>query len=341
MIGFKITQPDDPLTKTTAEHIFRQIKNPDQKILQTIEHLRNLKTIDEKSYKNFKKNLPYFVCGNFHPPFRKKENFASILYFIADFDNLHSSSLIPDTLKNKMAVDNRVVAAFVSPGSDGLKVVFKFSEPCKDAGAYKLIYSNFLHHFAAEYQLLQHLDKVTHDVTRATFLSYDPHILINPNPVAIDPQPFLSIHTGPFFLPTNNNKQPQQENYPEVIPEKTPASADPDEQTLSYIKNLLRDKKNSPPEKIITPSENVKNIIPKLEQFLIEIQCKLTTRKTIHYGEQITITNGKSVMEFNIFYGKKGYNVVVNPRSGTNHALAAEFKNLIYQAIITLSASPS
>lgn len=337
MIGYKITQPDDPLTKTTAEHIFKLIQNPDQKLLQTIEHLRNLKSIDEKSYKNYKKNLPYFVCGNFHPPFRKKENFASIQYLIADFDNLHASSLSPENLKNQMSADHRILAAFISPGADGLKVVFKLSEPCKDAGAYKVIYSNFLRQFAAEYQLLHHLDKVTHDVTRATFLSFDPHILFNPQALSIDPQPFLHQDPIPLSI-THNVNISSHPNVPDPPSEK-PSLTDPDEQTLSLIKNLLRDKKNPPPEKIITPSENVKNIIPKLEQFLLEIQCRITSRKTIHYGEQITVTNGKSIMEFNIFHGKKGYNVVVNPRSGTNHALAAEFKNLIHQAILTLSTN--
>ncbi len=340
MIGYKITQPDDPLTKTSAEHIFRLIKNPERKMIQTIEHLRNLKTLDEKSYKNFKKNLPYFVCGNFHPPFRKKENFASILYFIADFDNLHASSLNPENLKIKMSADNRVVAAFISPGADGLKVVFKLSEPCKDAGAYKVIYTNFLHRFASEYHLLNNLDKVTHDVTRATFLSFDPHIHFNLHAEAIDPKTLLSSDTD-FFTTSKDFSPPLElQNLPVAVSEKTPSS-DPDEQTVLFIKNLLRDKKKPGVDKIITPSDNVKNLIPKLEEFLLEIQCKITARKTIHYGEQITVTNGKSTMEFNIFHGKKGYSVVVNPRSGTNHSLAAEFKNLIQQVILNFNENPS
>jgi hypothetical protein len=45
----------------------------------------------------------------------------------------------------------------------------------------------------------------------------------------------------------------------------------------------------------------------------------LTTELSgIHYGKKFKFSLGKRKAEINLFYGKKGYSVVISPRIGTD-----------------------
>ena len=57
--------------------------------------------MDKNGYSQLKRKLPYFVCGQFNPPFRRKENFAYTENFMLDFDHLSSKQLSLKEVREK------------------------------------------------------------------------------------------------------------------------------------------------------------------------------------------------------------------------------------------------
>ena len=72
MTGTNLTQPNDRLQKVTIDYLIDMIKNPQPDIESTIRQLRGVYQLNPKQYNLLKRQLPYFVCGIFNPPFRKK-----------------------------------------------------------------------------------------------------------------------------------------------------------------------------------------------------------------------------------------------------------------------------
>jgi len=91
-----------------------------------------------------------------------------------DLDHFDRSELDLPATAERLRADDRVLMGFISPGGDGLKLMFQLEEPCFDSGIYSLFYKAFVQHFAREHQLEAVIDLRTHDVTRACFLSIDP-----------------------------------------------------------------------------------------------------------------------------------------------------------------------
>ena len=122
--------------------------------------------MDDKQYQSVKTELPYVVCGTFYPNFRKGENFASIDSFIVDIDNVSASGFDFAELRKMVESDERVSLSFVSPGEDGLKLLFHLSEKCFDKKEFSLFYKSFARSFSAQYGLEDIVDFKTCDVTR-------------------------------------------------------------------------------------------------------------------------------------------------------------------------------
>jgi hypothetical protein len=165
MTGNNITQPGDVLQKITLEDWMQKVMQPPAAIAGFIERLRTIRTLDETLYREQKKKLPYAVCGYFHPPVRRKENFASLQCFIIDLDHIKQQDTDITTLKNKLAADTRLSAAFASPGNDGLKLVYRLDSPCKDAALFSAFYKVFCKQLADQFQLQNMIDTRTHDQT--------------------------------------------------------------------------------------------------------------------------------------------------------------------------------
>ena len=51
-----------------------------------------------------------------------------------DLDHIAEKGLVVSDIKENLKKDPQVLACFVSPSEDGVKVVFKFKERCYDAG---------------------------------------------------------------------------------------------------------------------------------------------------------------------------------------------------------------
>ena len=145
--GGNILSNADKLVKIPIDYLYHSVKQPKSEIESKIRQLRIIKNLDLKRYNLLKRELPYIVCGNFNPPYRKRENFSYIQYFILDIDHINEKGLALIQIKEKLMTDDRIVMLFVSPGEDGLKVMFKLEERCYDSGLYSIFYKTFLKQF--------------------------------------------------------------------------------------------------------------------------------------------------------------------------------------------------
>ena len=335
--GTQITQAGDPLHRLKIEQLLRGIQDPKPAFKDKIDQLRTIRSFDEKRYKSEKKYLPYFVCGIFHPAKRKREHFSHIEYFTLDLDYLKAADQSVEELKDKISQIPSVLLAFISPSGDGLKLVFKLSEKCKDQNRYVQFYKVFCHRLASQYGLEQVLDSKTSDVTRACFMSYDQDLYYNSNAEAIDME--LYFEEGNFALSQEDYKDMEASIKGKTKEEKGIDSGDkkvlgPDADILGQIKARLNPKavpKKSEKQYFI-PKE-VDSMLPKLKEECYKYNIKLGDSKGISYGRQIRFEAEHLWCEINLFYGKRGYRVVLTTKSGSNSELGALVKGILESSI--------
>ncbi|MEM0502848.1 MAG: CRISPR-associated primase-polymerase type B, partial [Thermoplasmata archaeon] len=269
MIGYNITQPNDALQKITLQQLIQLISHPPNEILDKITILRNLKITDLNAYKHQKKLLPYFTTSIFHPPYRKSENFAATYYCIFDIDNLSSIQKTPDEIKEQISKLECTRLAFTSPGMDGVKLLIELHTPCKEPSQFKSFYSAFIRYLISNFSHLSAvIDRKTNDITRATFLSYDPHLFHNPSSVKINIQQIIDAYSDapPISISDNTNSNETSSTSDASIASNNPSN-NPDEETLQKIKNILGSKtlsKTNP--KNVIPSQKVNDTIPLLKE---------------------------------------------------------------------------
>lgn len=329
--GLNITQPDDELRKIPVERIYQGIAHPKESLRQQVERLRLVRAMDPRQYARLKKQLPYFVCGSFHPPYRRRENFASIQHFVVDLDHFQEAGLSRREVGGQLRADSRLLLLFTSPGGDGLKLLFKLKEPCFDPGLYALFYKAFIQALAQQYHLEQVVDTRTHDTTRACFLSVDPDAWFNPQaePVALEQ----------FFDPTRPDAQREVAIAHRVLKGQSAAGEKPEKEPLSDEVLLQIKQKLNPdfrPRKkrdAYVPPE-LESVMPQVEQSLQEMGIGLAGTESIQYGKKLKVAAGQHWAEVNVFFGKRGFSVVKTTKSGSNAELANIAYQLLYELLI-------
>ena len=313
--GKHITQKDDLLTHMEVRHLYGAIKQPDEATVSLISRLRLVQTIDKKQYGVMKRELPYIVCGIFNPPYRRIENFGFIEYFIIDIDHIAEKDLDLNALRVKLTADRHVMLCFISPGEDGLKVLFRLSEKCYDAGQYSLFYKMFIRSFAAQYGFEQVVDTVTSDVSRACFMSYDPMAFYNPEAETVTMKDYVDFD-NPFVIGEIRHNIKQEEK--EHIKEK-PEKPVPDDAAIAFIKERLQVRTRLPRQKpqVYVPEE-LEQILEKLLQYIGESGIQIETVENIQYGKKFRFCAGSAHAEINLFFGKRGFSVVKSPKQGTS-----------------------
>ena len=138
--GNNIRSIEENLQKVRVDYLYQCIRVPRTDVAEKIARLRIIKGLDAKMYATQKRELPFFVCGMFTPAFRRKENFAYTEYFVLDIDHVQEKGHDLGELKQRLVSDSRVVLCFISPGQDGLKLMFKLKSRCYDAGIYSIFY---------------------------------------------------------------------------------------------------------------------------------------------------------------------------------------------------------
>lgn len=322
--GKNITQVNDQLIKIQVEYLYHAIKSPKPELEAEIRQLRMVRTLDVKRYTQLKRGLPYVVCGIFNPPIRKGENFAWITHFILDFDHLAEKGVSVESLKVMLSEDPYVVLMFVSPGDDGLKVLFRLCDKCFDRGKYSLFYKLFSRKFANQYQLNQVIDSSTSDVTRACFLSVDPNAYYNPEALAVDINKLIDFEdreqvTEHIIFLQKEEKLQKRDIIP-IAPNEAIDRQQLEEGVLEKIKLKLNPNCRLKKEKQILVPEQIEKVIELVVARMKALEIETTETINIHYGKKFKFQLGKKQSEINLFYGKRGFTVVVSPRSGTDEA---------------------
>lgn len=330
LFGTNIQSAADELKKVQEEYLYNSLRNPKPTIAATIQQLRIVYSMDAKAYAQLKRRLPYFVCGQFNPPFRRKENFAYTESFILDFDHLSSKQLSMKTIRDNIVKDKQVMMCFTSPSEDGLKVMFRLKERCYDAGLYSIFYKAFAATFAMRHNLTQVTDSKTSDVARACFISIDPNAYFNPNSIPVDIKAYLD-ESNPDLLFKIKHEQDEHDKVIKKSDDKqVPLPKDPDKDILTRIRQQLNPKAQLPIEQhpAYVP-ERLNEIIAELKLFIEETGLRVTEIINIQYAKKIRARLGQKEAEVNLFYGKRGFSVVISPRFGTNEELNELLADLI------------
>ncbi len=333
MAGNNITSAVEELRKVNEEYLYHSLINPKPEIEARIRQLRILYRIDLKSYGMQKRQLPYFVCGIFSPAYRKKENFGYTENFIIDIDKLHSKGLALEDVRRRVQADKRVMLCFSSPSEDGLKVMFRLKEKCYDAGVYSVFYKQFVHDFSVQHQLEQVVDTCTSDVSRACFISMDAAAYYNADAEPVDLQRYAD-ESMPMEMFATIKQQREDEKEAQAAAKHVEEHNDLDKETLDAIRAKLNPKSAAKKKSGLADScvpEQLNDIIADLRRFIEEYGITVTEVINIQYAKKIRARLNQRMAEVNLFYGKRGYSVVISPRCGTDNDL-----NLIVSDIIRL-----
>ncbi|MBM3405554.1 MAG: hypothetical protein FJY10_11790 [Bacteroidetes bacterium] len=336
-LGMNLTAvPPDALRKIHTEDLYRYIKEGALDLKSRIDQLQRIRQIDEKKYHQQKVQLPYFTCGIFHPPNRKTENFAFIEHFVVDIDHLSSKELTPEGLKDRLAADNRVVMAFISPGGDGLKLLFSLKEKITDPVRYTMFYKLFVHKYSIDHGLVQVIDKKTCDVARATFLSFDPDVYRNPFAEPVDSSVFIDFESAASLEAAGDvikeidgvakeAKGLQSEDQHGLNPLTSELLTEIKKKLNPNIR--LRKEKKEPvvPEKLVVLEK-------KIREKAIAYGLEVVSTVNIQYGKQMTFRVKELMGELNIFYGKKGFSVIKSSKTGTSE----EVNDIAYKIVCEL-----
>jgi hypothetical protein len=316
MYGKCITSPNDPLQAIGLEILAAKIKQPKDDMIDTIEQLKFIRSVDSNRYKELKKKLPYVVAGNFQPNYRKLSNFVSTRYAILDLDHLEGEEHIR-SIKARCTAETGVKCAFTSPGGNGLKLVMELEAPCTDAQRFSVFYKLFAIDMMRRWSLEKWMDTKTNDVSRACFISYDPELIWNEEVHKIDWR--IWTFEDNWHQTMARFKEAEKAERTESIEPKEKTEIDKD--TVARIRERMGMLPVKAAKQHIQPPE-LEELVAPLEAALIDMGLTLTGVKPISYGRQLHISDGSHWAEINLFYGKKGFSVVQTTKSGSYLPLA-------------------
>lgn len=337
--GKNITSVSDPLVHIDVQYLVSAIKNPKEDVKTLVEQMRIIRSLSKERYNAVKRQLPYFVCANFIPLYRKIENFAYTRYFVIDIDHLSDKGMLIADLRQKIQSDSRVMLCFSSPSSDGLKVMLKLKEKCYDAGVYKLFYKLFVESFSKQYNLQQMVDSKTCDVSRACFISYDPEVYYNPSPETIDCDEFVSESNSQMnwdlLRQVKHADKEAQNQDPTTLKEKDDISVDTMDKLKELIGSVKQKVANKTPKYVYVP-EILNDVVNDLCGFIKDSGLQLMESINIQYGKKLRFMYDGKEAETNLYYGKRGFSVVASPRTGTDKELNYLAATLIQTFVNTL-----
>lgn len=328
--GNNIRSTEENLQKVRVDYLYQCIRVPRTDVAEKIARLRIIKGLDAKMYATQKRELPFFVCGMFTPAFRRKENFAYTEYFVLDIDHVQEKGHDLGELKQRLVSDSRVVLCFISPGQDGLKLMFKLKSRCYDAGIYSIFYKLFASMFSKQYNLQQVIDDRTCDVSRACFMSIDPDVYYNPVAELVDWEQIVNEQNSMALFENVKQLEEEQQQLGKESAKDEVVSNEPGAETMQRIKSLLnpaRAKKEKIKEYFVPGILN--DIIGDLKRYIEETGAIVTEIRDISYGKKIGVQVGLKFAEINLFYGKRGFNVVKSPKQGTSEELNAVVAELV------------
>jgi len=163
-----------------------------------IERCRELVS-NPAEYRKFKVNLPAVTfCGNFSKNRNCQNILAATGFIIPDLDHL------PDVEKtfHLLSQDEYIWFCFRSPSGDGLKCALR-SEGINADDDIKIFYNAVERYFSSTYGIK--IDPACKDISRLTFVSYDPQLFINKNPAIFPIQSWAKQEEQRFYLPASSD----------------------------------------------------------------------------------------------------------------------------------------
>lgn len=323
------------MSATSLEAIWQRLRNDDALKVE-VERLRKVKRIDAAAYGRLKVKLPFFCCAIFNEGMRHSRNFVSAQAFVVDIDKYSGEQARLEVLRNRICADDRVAMCFISPSGDGLKVVFTLAEPCANLKQFSDFYKAFVSEWASHLDIANFVDLRTADATRVCFLSHDAAAYLNPLAESVEMSAFSPNFESvePLFATTTPFEEEVLVATPAVA-SATKAKAEPktfepdancshhiQPDTYSEILALLKSKARPNPlqRKTVVPEPLVRLMEP-LAQALAKHEIHVLAALDIQYGKQVQAQCGNDLAEMNIYYGKKGFSVVLSSKSATNVTL--------------------
>lgn len=224
-------------------------------------------------------------------------------------------------LRSSLESDPRVLLSFVSPGEDGIKLLFRLNERCWDSGIYSLFYKSFAKAFANKYSIRDILDSRTSDVSRACFLSMDPDVYYNPDAKAVNIDNFINQEDVSSMLDLKVLLEKEEKELASNTEIHRINNGDPDKDTMLKIRSLLSGKNTTLEQQPVYVPQELNIIMEKLSEAIQDTGVELVQTRNIQYGKNLQMRLGIKKAEINLFFGKRGFTVVECPRSGTNPEL--------------------
>jgi len=329
MYGQHSASPDDQLTKMPLDRLHRAIAHPSGSLREQVKRLRLVQAVDPGAFHRLRSELPYFVCGHFHPPTRRRDHFSATRYLVVRLHRFRKNGTA-----EKLRADPRLVLAYTAADGEGLRLLFRLREPCFDTGLYSLFYQAFVQQLAARYELEKVIDLQTPGVTRPCFLSADPAAFYRPQAEGIvleqvfdpgDPDAQRRVARQQNTLREQQEPQPQQ-------PDKEPLS----DEVLHDIKKKLNPNFKPRKRKRSGRQPELQAVLLRLTEKLKALELELLLAEPIPFGRKIRVGAGDHWAELNLFFGKEGFSVVKTTQTGSHAQLA----DTVYQILRELVSDP-
>ncbi|MBN1416489.1 MAG: PriCT-2 domain-containing protein [Bacteroidales bacterium] len=209
---FKNCVTSSPEKEITFDEFLEQIKNGTygRQIRQYL-GLKDKKGVADPAVKLFKRTkIPAITYAGIFSARSNNKLITPSNVTIIDIDHYPK----PDKLKERMKNDPFILAAFISPGGDGLKVAVK-AEFSNNTEEYRKMYFSLIDYFSTKYRIPTKDERANHteelkpgidlscsDLARLCILSSDPDLYSNPGAEFFRPksQPGQSNANKPFSV---------------------------------------------------------------------------------------------------------------------------------------------
>ncbi len=308
-IGKQLTDKTEKLQTILPAELHEKICT-DAALQNLTARLRQVLRMSSEAYRRQKTQLPYISCAHFKPPQRHSKNFTHSSGLILDIDKLGNQ--LP-ALRQILEKDERVLLSFMSPSGKGLKIIIAFSKPITDTALYSGFYKRFAASFANQYNIRQFVDLKTCDAVRACFLAHDPNAYYNPLAIPIEPPTNSMALSGltQHIPPTHNNEISNEEK--DALNQKI---------YKKILDRLNNQTKSRPPKQPPYVPEVLNKAAEKLKEAWAKYEINIDNIIDIQYGKKFVLSKDLHRAEINVFFGKKGFNVVATPKKGTHPQLA-------------------
>ena len=329
--GTNITDATSRLQPATLDALYARITG-DNSLRDDIDRLRRVRQMDQAAYTRLKVRLPYLCAAQCREGVRRTDHFEAINWFTLDVDHYSGSAEELRLLADRLRADERVALMFVSPGGDGIKLLFRLEQPCTDTKRYSDAYKGFAFAFGQQYDLGKHVDFRTSDATRVCFLSYDEQAYCNPESVPVDWRQYLPEQAQPALALLVAGDQ--QESASPGPAGKPGSSHQIHPETYAEILARLKTRaRPNPMKRDVFVPEALQAVMPAVQQALSAEGITLEFVRDISFGRQLSLTHGQFKAELNLFYGRKGFSVVHVPKRNTHPKLADVAIMVVEQAI--------